>query len=105
FIYFVSKDSTVNKENANRYFLKGMTMNMDLELTPSAEVNLQTDIGSLKGTGTGEISLKVSSLGDFEMYEDYSINSTKLHFTAHDFINIYFDIIRGLSSLYTSASS
>lgn len=105
FIYFVSKDSSVNKENANRYFLKGMTMNMDLELTPSAEVNLQTDIGSLKGTGTGEISLKISSLGDFEMFGDYAINSGKFHFTAQDFINKYFDIKQGGTIRWTGSPS
>ncbi|WP_392469696.1 translocation/assembly module TamB domain-containing protein [Sphingobacterium cellulitidis] len=105
FIYFVSKDSTINKENASRYFLKGMTMNMDLELTPSAEVNLQTDIGSLKGTGTGEISLKISSLGDFEMFGDYAINSGKFHFTAQDFINKYFDIKQGGTIRWTGSPS
>lgn len=105
FIYFVSKDSTENQENASRYFLKGMTMNMDLELTPAAEVNLQTDIGSLKGTGTGEISLKVSSLGDFEMFGDYAVNSGKFHFTAQDFINKYFDLKQGGTIRWTGSPS
>jgi len=105
FIYFVSKDSTENQENASRYFLKGMTMNMDLELTPSAEVNLQTEIGSLKGTGTGEISLKISSLGDFEMFGDYAVNSGKFHFTAQDFINKYFDLKQGGTIRWTGSPS
>ncbi|WP_234993227.1 translocation/assembly module TamB domain-containing protein [Sphingobacterium lactis] len=103
FIYFVSQDSSENKKNESRYFFKGMTMNMDLELTPSAEVNLQTDIGSLKGNGSGEISLKISSLGDFEMFGDYSINSGKFHFTAQDFINKYFDIKQGGTIRWTGA--
>ena len=105
FIYFVSKDSTENKENASKYFLKGMTMNMDLELNPNAEVNLQTDIGSLKGTGTGEISLKISSLGDFEMFGDYAVNSGKFHFTAQDFINKYFDLKQGGTIRWTGTPS
>ncbi|MGN5955795.1 translocation/assembly module TamB domain-containing protein [Sphingobacterium lactis] len=103
FIYFVSKDSSENKENANRYFLKGMTMNMDLELTPDAEVNLQTDLGTLKGNGNGEISLKISSLGDFEMFGDYVVNSGKFHFTAQDFINKYFDIKQGGTIRWTGS--
>ncbi len=105
FIYFISRDSSENQENASRYFLKGMTMNMDLELTPSAEVNLQTDIGSLKGTGSGEISLKVSSLGDFEMFGDYAVNSGKFHFTAQDFINKYFDLKQGGTIRWTGSPS
>jgi len=105
FIYFISKDSIENKNNASKYFLKGMTMNMDLELTPSAEVNVQTDLGSLKGTGFGEISLKITSLGDFEMFGDYSINSGKFHFTAQDFINKYFDIKQGGTIRWTGSPS
>ena len=105
FIYFVSKDSSENKENASRYFLKGMTMNMDLVLTPDAEVNLQTDLGSLKGTGNGEITLKVSSLGDFEMFGDYTVSSGKFHFTAQDFINKYFDIKQGGTIRWTGSPS
>ncbi len=105
FIYFVSKDSSENKVNASKYFLKGLTMNMDLTFTPSAEVNLQTDLGSLRGNGTGEISLKLSTLGDFEMFGDYVVNSGKFHFTAQDFINKYFDIKQGGTIRWTGSPS
>jgi len=105
FIYFVSKDSSENKVNASKYFLKGLTMNMDLTFMPSAEVNLQTDLGSLKGNGTGEISLKLSTLGDFEMFGDYVVNSGKFHFTAQDFINKYFDIKQGGTIRWTGSPS
>lgn len=105
FIYFVSPDSSENQANVSRSFLKGMTMNMDLELTPSAEVNLQTDIGSLRGNGTGEVSLRITSLGDFEMFGDYAINSGKFHFTAQDFINKFFDIKQGGTIRWTGSPS
>ncbi|WP_458296196.1 translocation/assembly module TamB domain-containing protein [Sphingobacterium zhuxiongii] len=105
FIYFVSNDSSKNKQQESKYLLKGMTMNMDLELTPTAEVNLQTDLGSLKGNGTGEITLKVSSLGDFEMFGDYTVNSGKFHFTAQDFFNKFFDIKQGGTIRWTGSPS
>ncbi|WP_246163304.1 translocation/assembly module TamB domain-containing protein [Sphingobacterium humi] len=105
FIYFVSPDSSKNKQQESKYFLKGMTMNMDLELTPDAEVNLQTDLGSLKGNGAGEITLKVSSLGDFEMFGDYVVNSGKFHFTAQDFFNKFFDIKQGGTIRWTGSPS
>ncbi|WP_196936008.1 translocation/assembly module TamB domain-containing protein [Sphingobacterium hungaricum] len=95
FIYFINPNESRRKLNEKKFAFRGLTMNMDLELTPEAEVNLATNLGSLKGNGTGEISLKISSLGDFEMFGDYSINSGKFHFTAQDFINKYFDIKQG----------
>ncbi|MFZ4863896.1 translocation/assembly module TamB domain-containing protein [Sphingobacterium sp. Mn56C] len=95
FIYFMSKDSTENQKREKRSLFQGLTMNMDLNLTPEAEVNLQTHVGSLKGNGTGEISMKISSLGDFEMFGDFGVSQGKFHFTAQDFISKYFDIKEG----------
>ncbi|WP_449441441.1 translocation/assembly module TamB domain-containing protein [Sphingobacterium chungjuense] len=95
FIYMVEADDKKKNVPKNQYFFQGLTMNMDLKITPDAEVNLQTDIGSLRGTGDGEVLLKISSRGDFEMFGDYSVNSGKFHFVAQDFINKYFDIKQG----------
>ncbi|WP_270090855.1 translocation/assembly module TamB domain-containing protein [Sphingobacterium sp. SYP-B4668] len=95
FIYFISPDSAENKKKDNRKTFQGLSMNMDLNITPDAEVNLQTDLGSLKGRGTGALNLKISSLGDFEMFGDYVTSSGKFNFTAQDFINKIFDIKEG----------
>ena len=105
FIYFVSKDSSENEEKEKRSLFKGLTMNMNLHLTPEAEVNLQTELGSLKGNGRGEISMLISSLGDFEMFGDYIINNGKFHFTAQDFINKFFDIKEGGTIRWTGNPS
>lgn len=95
FIYFTSTDSTKNKEAAQRKLFKGLTMNMDLNITPDAEINLENNVGSLKGSGRGNLSLRISNLGDFEMFGDYHILSGKFHFTAQDFFNKYFDLKEG----------
>jgi len=95
FIYFTSPDSSENEKKDNRKTFQGLSMNMDLNITPEAEVNLQTDLGSLKGRGTGALNLKISSLGDFEMFGDYVTSSGKFNFTAQDFINKIFDIKEG----------
>ncbi|WP_052258971.1 hypothetical protein [Sphingobacterium sp. T2] len=55
FVYFVSKDSTENQKKDKQRVLQGLTMNMNLNFTPEAEVNLQTTMGSLKGNGNGNI--------------------------------------------------
>ncbi|WP_449448517.1 translocation/assembly module TamB domain-containing protein [Sphingobacterium nematocida] len=105
FIYFISKDSTENEKQRKKSLFKGITMNMDLSLTADAEINLQTNLGSLKGNGLGEIGMKITSLGDFEMFGDYTVNTGKFHFTAQDFINKYFDIREGGTIRWTGKPS
>ena len=105
FIYFISKDSTENEKQRRKSLFKGITMNMNLDLTADAEINLQTNLGSLKGNGVGEISMKITTLGDFEMFGDYTVNTGKFHFTAQDFINKYFDIKEGGTIRWTGNPS
>lgn len=94
FIRFVSQD-TVNTRTSTSQLLKGLSLNMDFQVTPDAEISLYTDLGELSGRGTGALSLRISSLGDFEMFGDYAINSGKFTLTAQDFINKIFDINQG----------
>jgi hypothetical protein len=105
FIYFVNPDSTENENSVKRSLFSGLTMNMNLNFTPDAELNLQTSMGSLKGSGNGTIAMKISSLGDFEMFGDYVVNQGKFHFTAQDFINKYFDIKEGGTIRWTGNPS
>jgi len=105
FIYFVSPDSTENKNRVRRNLFSGLTMNMNLNLTSDAELNLQTSMGSLKGNGNGTIAMKISSLGDFEMFGDYIVSQGKFHFTAQDFINKFFDIREGGTIRWTGNPS
>lgn len=95
FIYFSSVDSTQNKVAKAKNQFQGLTMNMDLSIRPEAEINLENNIGSLKGAGRGNLSLRISNLGDFEMFGDYHVLSGKFHFTAQDFFNKYFDLKEG----------
>lgn len=105
FIYFVSQDSSNNKQKDRKSFFNGLTMNMDFNLTRDAEVNLQTNLGSLKGNGNGAITMKISNLGDFEMFGDYVVNNGKFHFTAQDFFNKFFDIKEGGTIRWTGNPS
>ncbi len=105
FIYFVSQDSIENEKQERKSLFKGLTMNMNITITPEAEVNLPTNLGTLKGNGQGEIDMKISSLGDFEMFGDYRVIDGKFHFTAQDFINKYFDIKEGGTIRWTGNPS
>src|SRR5690606_19803870 len=94
FIRFVSRDTLTIPQLRPRLF-RGLSMNMDLQITPDAETSLYTDLGELTGRGEGTLSLRMSSLGDFEMFGDYTINTGKFTFTAQDFINKIFEINEG----------
>ena len=99
FITFISSDTSLNKPRETSF--KGLTMDFNLQVDENSEVNIFTDLGRLSGRGESELSLKITSLGDFEMYGDYLISSGKFQFTAQDFINKLFKISEGGSIRWT----
>lgn len=95
FIYFIEKDSTKIKKTTQKRDFNGLTMNMDLLINPNAEINLFSSMGELSGRGNSNLNMRISSLGDFEMFGDFIINSGKFNFTAQDYINKIFDLKEG----------
>jgi TamB, inner membrane protein subunit of TAM complex len=68
----------------------GTTINIELELTPDAEIQLVFDpkVGDImRSHGTGNISIEVNSLGNFLMRGDYTIQSGDYLFTLKNLIN------------------
>lgn len=98
FITFKNPDQ---EENDKRVSFQGMTMRLDLNFTPEAEVSIHTDMGELSGNGNGEVSMLISSLGDFEMFGDYVVSRGSFHFTAQDLFNKYFEIEEGATLRWT----
>lgn len=99
FITFVAKDSSLNVPKETSF--KGLTMNFELQVDENSEVNIFTELGKLSGRGKSQLSLNITSLGDFEMFGDYLISSGKFQFTAQDFINKLFKISEGGSIRWT----
>lgn len=99
FITFVAKDSSLNKPKETSF--KGLTMNFELQVDENSEVNIFTEMGKLSGRGKSQLSLNITSLGDFEMFGDYLISTGKFEFTAQDFINKIFKISEGGSIRWT----
>ncbi|MEJ7778509.1 MAG: translocation/assembly module TamB domain-containing protein [Daejeonella sp.] len=99
FITFVARDSSLNKPKETSF--KGLTMNFELEVDENSEVNIFTEVGKLSGRGKSQLSLNITSLGDFEMFGDYLITSGKFEFTAQDYINKIFKISEGGSIRWT----
>lgn len=93
FITFISSDTTLKKIKETSF--KGLTMNFEMQVDENSEVNIFTELGRLSGRGKSQLSLNITSLGDFEMYGDYLISAGKFQFTAQDFINKQFKISEG----------
>src|SRR5690606_10465724 len=94
FITYVAKDTSVFtpvKEN----FFKGLTMEFELTVGHSSVANLITDVGNIYGRGDGLLRLRITSLGDFEMFGDYIIDDGKFDFTSNNVINKTFEIKKG----------
>jgi hypothetical protein len=99
FIRFVSKDpNTVVVKDRYKVDFNGIQMSLNLEVTPSAEVLLIFDrkIGDIiTGTGSGNIKMDISPLGNFTMYGNYVISKGSYLFTLKNVINKKFKITEG----------
>ncbi len=75
-----------------------VTANMNLEITPDAElsviINPQTD-NMLKGRGHGLVEIEIDGNGDLNMYGNYTIESGLYNFTFENIINKQFVINNG----------
>ena len=98
FISFVVHDTLSEKKGFYREELAGLQLNMELEVTPDAEVQIIFDskIGDvIKGKGTGNLKMEVSPTGDFKMFGDYVIEEGEYLFTLQNILNKKFIIEKG----------
>lgn len=75
-----------------------IALDMDLEITPEAEVQLIFDskIGDImQGYGNGNLKLEYTREGDFNMYGDYTLSSGKYLFTLANFMSKKFSLRDG----------
>jgi hypothetical protein len=104
FVTFVKTDSALNIKNNSNKYLKGITMNFQLQATPDAEVQLIFDqrVGDIiKARGNGNIKMNIDTKGDFKMYGSYVIENGDYLFTLKNIINKKFDIVKGSTIKWT----
>lgn len=92
----LNKDKNVGQSGANNY--KGITLNMDLDVNDNAQAQLIFDKKTgdiMKGTGNGNLKLRINTLGDFEMYGEYEISEGEYLFTLQNLINKRLKVSRG----------
>lgn len=76
----------------------GIVLNLDLEVTPDAEVQIIFDkqIGDyIVGSGSGNLKMNIDTKGEFKMYGEYVIDKGKYHFTLKNLIRKDFVVEKG----------
>ncbi|MFD2873402.1 translocation/assembly module TamB domain-containing protein [Mucilaginibacter ximonensis] len=106
FINFVShKDTAVATVDKAKRF-NGVTLNLNLNVDEKAVVKITTDYGVLQGSGQSKnLSLRINSLGDFDMFGEFTITSGKFDFTAKNFISKNFTVNQGGTIRWTGNPS
>lgn len=95
FIKFVVKDTIKKVEQPQA---SGFTLDMNVMATPDAEAQIIFDEKSgdiIKARGNGDLNLKISNWGKFDMYGEYEIKSGDYLFTLENFITKKFEIQKG----------
>ena len=105
FVRFVSKD-TIRQEQELLVHQEpsGFTMNLDVEATPDAKIQLIFDATTgdiMKGDGNGNMKMVYDKDGNFKMYGDYKIESGDYLFTLQNVINRKFKVMRGGTVIWT----
>jgi hypothetical protein len=101
FITVITDDTIEIEEDTETNYqvnLSGLQINFDLTVTPEAEVQLIFDpkLGDIiRGKGSGNLDMKISTAGDFLMYGEYIIEEGDYLFTLQNFINKKFNIESG----------
>ena len=103
FLNFIKKDSIklVTQTDTKPEFktnLSGLLINIDLEVTPDAEIQLIFDqkIGDiLRGKGKGNIKMEIDPAGKSFMYGDYTVSEGDYLFTLKNVINKKFTVEKG----------
>jgi hypothetical protein len=96
--YFKPTSITNNSSQNSR-----LTLNMDLEVTPQAEVQIifSPQYGDvLKGRGQGSLKLEIDEAGNFLIRGDYTFTEGVYNFTMNNLINKKFEIQNNSSIIF-----
>ncbi len=103
FITFENFSDTIkiNEKKEKAKFKKestGITMDLNLDITPDAYAEIIFDIKSgdiIRGYGKGDLRLQIDTKGEFSMFGAYEFDRGNYNFTLYDVINKEFSINKG----------
>jgi len=86
------------KKPKEKVELSGITMDLNLDVTPDAFAAIILDIKSgdiIRGRGNGDLNLQIDTKGDFNMFGVVEFTEGAYNFTLYDIINKEFSINKG----------
>lgn len=102
FVHFTDTTKAIGSEKKiakkNSIEPKGISMDLNLDITPDAYTEIIFDIKSgdiIRGRGNGEIKLQLDTKGEFFMFGSVEFTQGAYNFTLYDIINKEFDIQPG----------
>lgn len=106
FIEFVhAEGDTLVRDEPIRYTTpKGLSVEMNINVTPDAEIRLVFDEQTgdqIRGRGAGNLQLEVTRTGAFNMYGTYQIERGEYLFTYQNLINKPFEVEKGGTITWT----
>lgn len=99
FIVFVNnQDSSSNVKDQNFVpQLSSFSLNMDVNITPEAKVqiSLPAQLGEIQATGFGDLNMNLSRTGNFRMSGDYRVSNGLFYFRIRNILNRRFELNEG----------
>jgi hypothetical protein len=87
-----------SKKPKEKVELTGITMDLNLDITPDAFAEIIFDIKSgdiIRGRGNGDIKMQLDTKGEFNMFGAVEFTEGAYNFTLYDIINKEFSINKG----------
>ena len=91
-------------QNDIAYDTNGLKVNLDLQFNPAAniEVILDPESGSkLISKGTGNLNFKISTVGNFNIFGDYSVDSGSYFYKTLGIVDREFNLKKGSTIVWT----
>lgn len=99
FIVFNNKNDTTKsrKEKQFKPQLSSFSLNMDLSITPEANVSisLPAQLGLIQAQGSGDLNMNLSRTGNFRMSGDYRVSNGVFFFKIRNLLNRRFVLNEG----------
>ena len=95
---FISFNNSFEKEDDYEVDLEGIVMNLSVDLTDDAQLQLVFDeiVGdAMQGSGQGHLDMVIDKYSEFFMYGQYTLSKGSYLFTLKDFINKKFKVKPG----------